>query len=365
MKILFFCGSAEPGKNGVGDYTRRLCGEIIRKGHEATIISLCDKQAEGFLHQTQMIEGTKVTVRRISIASSYRQRLDWTTDTINKFVPDWISLQFVPYSYQQKGLPLWLPLFLKNLKGDYKRHIMFHELWLGIEKESGIKKKLIGGIQIFLIKLIVKAFKAIVVQTQSTLHVHYLNKHNIAASLLPLFGNIPVVKVKKLDINRSEFILVFFGTIHSGAIDCLDAFIFDLKQLMIDKSADFKFIFVGRNGEMINSVTEKLKNLDFPFKILGELNEGEISKQLSEADYGISTTPYTISEKSGAIAAMKEHGLNVLCVSKEWNDNDNVIINHQHVFEYKKSLVQFVLMNNYDNNNLDNITNKFLKSIKQ
>ena len=44
MKILFFCGSAEPGKDGVGDYTRRLCGELLRIGHETQILSLFDRE---------------------------------------------------------------------------------------------------------------------------------------------------------------------------------------------------------------------------------------------------------------------------------------------------------------------------------
>ena len=42
MNILFICGSAEQSKDGVGDYTRRLCGALIRLGHNAQILSICD-----------------------------------------------------------------------------------------------------------------------------------------------------------------------------------------------------------------------------------------------------------------------------------------------------------------------------------
>ena len=45
MNILFICGSAEPGKDGVGDYTRRLCGELLRTGHRTRILALCDNHA--------------------------------------------------------------------------------------------------------------------------------------------------------------------------------------------------------------------------------------------------------------------------------------------------------------------------------
>jgi hypothetical protein len=33
MKLLFLRGSIEPGKDGVGDYTCRLCGALIAEGH--------------------------------------------------------------------------------------------------------------------------------------------------------------------------------------------------------------------------------------------------------------------------------------------------------------------------------------------
>jgi hypothetical protein len=42
MKVLFICGSAQPQRCGVGDYSRRLAGELIRQGHKASIVSLMD-----------------------------------------------------------------------------------------------------------------------------------------------------------------------------------------------------------------------------------------------------------------------------------------------------------------------------------
>jgi hypothetical protein len=40
LNIVFLCGSLQPGRDGVGVYTRRLAGEVIRQGHQASIISL-------------------------------------------------------------------------------------------------------------------------------------------------------------------------------------------------------------------------------------------------------------------------------------------------------------------------------------
>ena len=40
MKIAFICGSIEPGRDGVGDYTRRLAIELIKNSYEVAVIAL-------------------------------------------------------------------------------------------------------------------------------------------------------------------------------------------------------------------------------------------------------------------------------------------------------------------------------------
>ena len=47
MKILFICGTFENGKDGVGDYTKRLAKEIIDYGHSVHIIAIHDKFSYG------------------------------------------------------------------------------------------------------------------------------------------------------------------------------------------------------------------------------------------------------------------------------------------------------------------------------
>jgi hypothetical protein len=65
MKILFICGSLEPGRDGVGDYCRRLAGEFLRTGIDTQILSLCDQHATSFTNENQTVEETEVVVHRI------------------------------------------------------------------------------------------------------------------------------------------------------------------------------------------------------------------------------------------------------------------------------------------------------------
>ena len=205
MKILFFCGSLQPGKDGVGDYARRLSGALIQKGHDAQVISLCDKDADAFVSETQEVEATQVSVHRIPQRTSYHKRLRITKEIIDKNKPDWISLQYVPNSFNPKGLPFWLLWFLKQFDGKYKRHIMFHEL---ARPEKSNLTKALRVIQIALLKQLVLKLKPNVVHTHTPNYLSILGNLKINAKPLPLFSNISKVTysfVGKKDVFRVGF----------------------------------------------------------------------------------------------------------------------------------------------------------------
>jgi hypothetical protein len=360
MKILFLCGSAEPGKDGVGDYTRRLCGQLIRTGQQAQILSLCDKQATSFVAQTQLIEEIAVTVRRIPIGSSCKQRLTWTQEVLKEEAPDWISLQFVPFSFNPRGLPFWLPNFLKTLKGNHQSQIMFHELWVGIEKEAPFKYKLAGVMQKQILQKIKKSLDPKVVHTQAKIYQYYLSKSNITAGHLPLFGNVSVSAIKK-EYSES-MVFVVFATIHDSAP--FEDFILDLKRVAQQEVKELKFVFIGRNGELLDTWTNILDQYGIEYELLGQSSEQEISQQLINADYGISCTPYKISDKSGVVAAMREHKLSIINVAKPWRDQDDITLSFSNIIQYQKGNLILKKGSEKGNNSLTSVCDIFLKSLK-
>lgn len=360
MKILFICGNIEPSKDGVGDYTRRLCGEVISGGHQAEIISLFDSHVSSFKNEIQVTDKIEVDVYRIPLNNSFDSRKKMIQSVLDNGSFDWISLQFVPYSFNKKGIPNKLTKLLASLKGSFKWHFMFHELWLGLETQSSKKNKFIGMIQLSIIKKLVDKIKPEVIHTQSQVHLHYLNKNRIPTRILPLFGNIPVVISEHIHKNMDEFVLLFFGTIHKGAMTSLKNFISDLEKLKNEKA--FKIVLIGRNGSALIEFIDILKECKIEYDVLGELNEYQISEKLLLADYGVSTTPYIISEKSGTVAAMKEHNLNVLCVSKDWDMADDVKIEIDKVSQYDNKEIKFKQPTTY-NFGLNEICNQFLKSL--
>ncbi|CAM3420900.1 hypothetical protein [Flavobacterium chungbukense] len=357
MKILFICGSAEPGKDGVGDYTRRLSGELIRIGHEVQILSLCDHQANQCIREKQVIENTTILANRIPIQESESQRLLFTQETLNKFQPDWISLQFVPYSFNPKGLPFWMPSFLKKIKGNYNWHIMFHELWLAIDAESSFRHKCIGKLQQFIIRKVAKSVDAKNVTTQNKLYQYYLQSHKIKAEVLPICGNIPLTALEKNISAFTQFVL--FGTIHHGAP--FEDFIDDLLKISKQFDKPIKFVFIGKNGPELDSYTTILESKNVDYEILGIQSESVISQVLLDSDYGISTTPYFQTEKSGVYAAYKEHQLNTISVSRNWTPTKGhytipqIIKFEKNNLEINATPVQEV--------NVNNIAMQFINSI--
>jgi len=370
MKILFICGSVEPGKDGVGDYTRRLCGELIRSGHQAEILSICDLLITVFTSDNQEVEEIKVIANRIPITVSNNERYILAQTTINNFEPNWISLQYVPYSFNPKGLPFWVPFFLTKLKGNHKWHIMFHELWIGMDSRATFKDKCIGFIQKRLVEKILKDRKHAVVNTQTNLYKSKIAALNRNSQLLPLFSNIVATSYVPLEKIKDEVELKFciFGGIHYGAP--VGKFIGELKQVLttIEEKRKLDFVFVGNCGAAIEEWKKVLLVNGINFEISGFVSDKKISEILSSCQFGISTTPYILNQKSGSLTTLFDHQLPVLCVARNWTVkgfNQEPIVNLIN-YEGKKSLYDFLnkkfIISN--ENNLEFVALKFLDGLK-
>jgi hypothetical protein len=357
MRIIFLCGSAEPGNDGVGDYSRRLCGELKRLGHVVQILSLHDSHVKSYTIENQDADGTLVNVNRIPNLSSNKQRFNWANALFIKFEPDWISLQFVPYSFSPKGLPFWLPSFLSKLKGNHHWHIMFHELWLGIDFESSFKDKCIGKLQQLIVKKIIHKISPKQINTQNQLYQFILKLHDIVSDIVPICSNIPRTATKKKEKLFTQFVL--FGTIHTGAP--LQDFISDLVKNKNNFTKPLKIVLIGSNGPELTNFISVLDSYVISYEVLRRQSAQVISQVLMDSDYGICTTPYFQTEKSGIYAAYKEHQLNAICVARKWTPTKG-FYSIQHIIKYEKNNLKLSLVNEVRVLDLNSIANQFINS---
>lgn len=324
MKIVFICGSLEPGRDGVGDYTRILAGELIRLGHEISVIALNDRHISHEVESFQESASFQIPVLRLSFRLDMNQRFRRAGLWIDNFDPDWISLQFVPFSFHPKGLPVGLSKALRKIGKCRNWHIMFHELWVGMHIGASKKEVLWGRIQRQLIFLLIKKLSPNQIHTQSGLYKAQLKAMGFEAGLLPLFSNIPVSKNGSAYLEKrgstlvtgNKLTLALFGGVHKGAP--ITQFAKEVKAFSKKFEMPVSLIIVGRGGNEQKHWEEIWSELDLEVVVMGELSAEEISNTLCRASYGITTTVFGKVEKSGSVAAMTEHGLKVICVAADW-----------------------------------------------
>src|SRR5690606_15350702 len=170
MRITFICGSLEPGRDGVGDYTRRLAGELIRQGHQASIIALNDMYLGFDFEGIQYSDNINLPILRLPSIWPSEKRFRNAKKYIKKFDPDFLSLQFVIFSFNSKGLPFGLNKRLRILGNGKPWHIMFHELWVGMDTGSSFKLMIWGNLQRWLIKSLADTLQPTTVHTQTKLY---------------------------------------------------------------------------------------------------------------------------------------------------------------------------------------------------
>ncbi|MDF2430502.1 MAG: hypothetical protein JWP44_133 [Mucilaginibacter sp.] len=346
MKILFICTSLEPGRDGVGDYTRRLAGELVRQGHLSAIIAINDKNISEKIDGTQQIDNTDLPVLRLPSKWDLKDKINYAKKYISEFDPEWISLQFVVFGFDPKGLPFGLGKKLKVLVKGRNVHVMFHELWLGMEKEADAKYLLWGMVQRQLIKSMLAKLKPKVITTHTHLYEHHLKKLPYKVIFLPLFSNIARIENTAAPAdraNRKTIKLVLFGVIHVG---CPVAdFAKELAAYGQKNNVSISLTFIGgANAAQLEIWAAEFKNQGIKVTLLGKQSPETVSETLNNSNFGISTTAYALAEKSSSVSVMREHGLKIISVSRPWTPkNVNDLQLPPDIFEYQTGNVETFL----------------------
>ncbi|MEL6720104.1 MAG: hypothetical protein AAFP82_15435 [Bacteroidota bacterium] len=310
--ILFICGSLEQEKDGVGDYSRRLAGEMTRKGHKVFLLAINDMYSTEVEETEQYDLETAIESYRLPKWLTLQEKKRLAASFIQRKNPNWLSLQYVPFSFNDRGIPYqWNKVFQAIGKGR-KWHIMFHELWLGIDaKEHSLKHKILGILQRLIIKDLCKHIHPALISTQLLEYQHQLQQDKISSQLLPLFGNIPFSCQKGKKINPKRFNILYFGS----APDV------DLTQLIVEKLVEFRtrynlnwsLIYVGKassNKEyFLNTIQQNFAQLSMQVIDFGHLRSKDLSEILSASSVGIARSSLSFLGKSGSAVAMLEHGL--------------------------------------------------------
>jgi glycosyltransferase involved in cell wall biosynthesis len=123
MHIVFITQNYPPSVCGIGDHTYFLAKALGERGYIISVI--CAKKPD--------IDVENATKEGISL---YPIVQNWHSEEYTKVLqkidilnPDWVFLQYEPYAFHPKGLPLEIVQFVRQLtKKNHKTLIFFHEI---------------------------------------------------------------------------------------------------------------------------------------------------------------------------------------------------------------------------------------------
>lgn len=301
MKILFLVGSFEPGKDGVGDYARSLAGECTRVGHETFLVSLNDTWLPGSVALPSEL--------RLGARIPWPDRVNAARAFLRGIRPDWVSLQYVPYSFHRAGLSFASPRILRAIIGRTPSQCMFHEIWIGSQMGAPAEVRIFGFCQRRIIQSIMKKLNCRSIHTSNDVYVRLLARHGIKATELPLFGSVPVI-ANQVEIPRGNHSLSLgmFGSIHPAWNP--GEMLAQLQTLGLP----IRLTHVGRigPGESVWGDLHRRFNSAIELCRLGEQSLENISRFLLSTHFGVATTPLSLIGKSSTTAAMLDHGLPVI-----------------------------------------------------
>ena len=281
MKICIISGPHRPGKCGISDYVDLLDNELTNRKY-ITQRSLIESPNDFFLISKDLPEA------------------------------DFYIIQFAPYSFSSSGYSGNSILQFASALSEKKVLVNFHEIWIGTYPKAKWKESLIGWKQKREILKFLELIKPNKIHSTNAAAIDRLKKEGVNAEFMYLFGNIPYSTKEGSPSNSRNLKVAFFGTLYeSFPYELLGHTLSQIAELLATK---IELRIIGRQRDR-NSLSKLIKmGEDKAFLICEtkELSPDEISQELQASSIGVSTTPFDIIGKSGATAAMFEHGLPIL-----------------------------------------------------
>jgi len=326
MKIAMICSSAEPGRDGVGDYSVRLGAAFVAMGHRVLIIAERDFAVSG----TDPVGGERegIPVVRLPAAVPNEPRARALAEALDRFAPDWVMVQFVCWGFAKDGI-LDPPLhsLIAALSGR-RVAIYCHELWLGLERGASLRHRLWGWRQRRGILRFLSQLKPALVMTSNAVYHSVLERLGWRARIIPLISNIPFHadgREKFLSLlgprageppwsKRSEVVMVaVFGSV-DPQWQPQDALRWIATEAL-RRHRKVILVIAGRRSPKAEKNVQKIALDVSAFAkavTLGEVSPEVVSGLLQEADIGLPVCDWLRLGKSGVAAAMTAHGLPIL-----------------------------------------------------
>jgi glycosyltransferase involved in cell wall biosynthesis len=294
VKIHIIAAALPPQIDGIGDYTAHMAAELTRSA-EVTVLT-------GTAHPNLIPEAC---VHHVFSAS--QPRSVWNLlKPIEQEKPDWVLLQYNPFSYGRWGLNSHLPEVLHLIKGlgQTRIAVMAHETYTPI---FNCQSALMSVWQRRQFQQLGQCADVLFFSMERSSRVCPSRFPQARRIHLPVGSNVPFVPVSKnqaraeLNIAKEIVVLGLFGNLH---ISRMLGRVQEAAETVRRMGKKPLILYVGPDG---NAFQNFLGNT--PSITEGPLPGAEISRRLAAID--IYLAPFTdgISTRRGTVMAGLQHSL--------------------------------------------------------
>jgi hypothetical protein len=328
MSLVIVVGGCEPTQDGIGDHSRRVAADLIRRGMPTSILGLADQKiTDGPQRETQVEDGVEVEVLRLPSHTPFVQRVIEGRRFIDEVGGRHALFAFAPYQFDMRGVVSRALVELPELVTGLTSSILFHETWIGEEETSGLWTRLVGFTQRRLIQMLVHDLKPVRVYSTNPLYRRMLEAYDIRSEMVPHCGNVPVQDTDAsawLPHDLAEagvamgphglddiYMIGLFGSLYASLQLPRLLPIFETVGRRMGRKPVIANIGI-MNDRQQWADWKRVYGQRFGMLDLGPTSTLRISQFINSLDLAVTTTTLAQFGKSGTAAAFMEHGVPVL-----------------------------------------------------
>jgi hypothetical protein len=261
MKVHLVHPALPPKLDGIGDHTACLAAELSRRGIQV-------KVATGQDPQPNQVPGVSIdqvfAVERNSSVAKARS-VPRLMSFLQTDAPDWLLLQYNPFSYGRWGLAPYLPLVVRSIKRHLPRikiALMVHEPFVPIESWKFAIMTTWQRWQLWMLGRSADVVLFSIGPWANRFRSWWPNKPVLH---LPVSSNIPRLSISRTDackgndIRESTMVIGVFGTAHPSRM--LNR-VRDVAKEVLRYSDDTLLLCIGPDGQKVQDVLHDILAID-------------------------------------------------------------------------------------------------------
>lgn len=306
MKLHIISAALPPQLDGIGDYTAQLAAELARTT-DVTILTGAPTPAP--------IPGVRVE----TVFDAHVPRSVWQlVDRVVQDRPDWVLLQYNPFSYGRWGLNLHLPRVMRRIKRDApgtRFALMIHESFVSIESWQFALMTSWQRWQLWSLGQTADVvFCSIEAWTKK--FARWFSKKPVVH--IPVGSNIPLVPISRteartrLGITDDTIVLGLFGTAH---VSRLLSPIRSAAEAIRREGHKVVLLYIGPHGKTIREAMGTIPVIDS-----GAVASEEVSKRFAAVDIYFAIYADGVSTRRTSLMTGLQHGLAIICTQGTLTD---------------------------------------------